>query len=389
MKDILEAMDQKIDRLEKQIKEVDETNIKASIKSKIADLESQGKTKPVMQIKKWVESGVRDYAIFEKGLALDGNTALYEAELNTDILEQAISNTAVLGAIGKRGTKNLDYRRTILTQRPGVQLTGENTGFSDIVETDASAYSSISADFTKIFSYPFLTRESISFGDVGVQANLLKLMAEDFSITIQNQILQGTGLGAGTKADPKNLKGICFAAIDRANSYTEALKPASTRARDIFAAVASGDAIGIGTDSNAIEANLYKLMLTVPERSQATSQFLMHPNTLSHLMRTLKDTQGRSLIKIELIENNGVWLRRINLFGANIILSDVMDEIGANNAAIVFGDFKAGYELLQPDQGSHMIQDPYTIPDTVRFYSDQWVGSIVADHQALAVLVCV
>ncbi|CZF78981.1 Phage capsid family protein [Grimontia celer] len=380
------AMDAKITDLESQV----QAQAKDTGASKLANIEGGKAEKPTeFKIKDWIESGQKDYGSFVKGLPLDGNAALFEAELNVTVLEQSIVNNAVLSAIGSRGTDNLDYRRTTLTQRPEALLTAENVSFTPIAETDAADYATIAGRFTKMFAFPRLTNEVLAQADVAVQANLLKLLSEQFSITMQDQVLHGDGTGAGTKADPNQLRGIVNACIDRANSYAAALMPAATRDRETFAALASGSANDIGADSEAIQANLYALMLTVPERSQATASFVMHQSTLSYLMQTLKDTQGRSLFDIETILQNGVWVRRISLFGANVILNETMDEIGTGNAPIIFGDLKAGYELLMPNQGAtNMIQDPYTIPDTVGFYQDAIFGSTVADHEAVAVLVC-
>ncbi|MBW3696460.1 phage major capsid protein [Vibrio sp. T187] len=345
----------------------------------------QQKQNKTFKIKEWVDSGVKDYSTFTKGLSLNGNEALYEADLNILVLEQSIVNNAILDAIGRRSTENLDYRRTVLTQRPEVQLTKENITFSAVSETTAADYASIAGLYTKAFAFPRLTNEVMKQGDVDVEGNLLKLLSEQFSITMQEQILHGDGLRDVDQN--QHLKGITNAAIDRANAYVEALKPAATRDRETFAAV-KANAADIGTSSSELEAFLYTLMLTVPERSQATSMFAMNQNTLSYLMQTLKDTQGRSLIQMELLQEKGVWVRRINLFGANIILNETIDDIGAGNAPIIFGDFKAGYELLTTGNGSHFVTDQVTIPDTVGFYQDMYFGSTVADHEALAVLVC-
>ncbi|EGU35572.1 major capsid protein, HK97 family protein [Vibrio ichthyoenteri ATCC 700023] len=393
MKDLIMAMDAKIEEIEAEVKAVKESNTKnINIDSPI-DMINGGSEKEATKahdFKGWMESGVKNYSEYTKGLPLNGNPALYEAELNTDVLEQAIVNNAILSAIGSRGTDNLDYRRTTLTTRPTALLTAENVNFTAVDETDAQEYATIAGRFTKMYAFPRLTSEVLSQSDVAVQSNLMKLLSEQFAITMQEEILHGDGTGAGTKDDPNHLRGITNAAIDRIGNYAEALQPAATRDRETFAAVASLDANGIGADAAAVEANLYTLMLTVPERSQATSQFAMNPNTLSYLMQTLKDTQGRSLFNIQnVLQDNGVWTRKISLFGANIILNETIDDIDAGNSPIIFGDFKAAYELLTPNNGSaNSIQDPYTIPDTVGFYVDQIFGSTVADHEALAVLVC-
>ncbi|WP_122033031.1 phage major capsid protein [Aliivibrio sp. EL58] len=364
---------------------------KKELRESRATVEKQDPREPKTKnflIKDFTNSGQKDYAQFKaqvKGLPLDGNTALYEETLNVEVLEQAIQNNAVLNAIGQRATTNLTYRRTVLTQRPQILLTKENTTFTAVSETDATNYSSISGLFTKAFAFPRLTNEVLEQSDADVESNLLKLLSEQFAITMQDQILHGDGTET---AGVQQLKGICNAAIDRANAYAEALKPSATRARDILAAV-KANAADIGTTAAEIEAFLYTLMLTVPERSQATSQFAMNENTLSFLMQNLKDTQGRSLINLEMIKDNGVWVRRINLFGATIILNETIDDIGAGNAPIIFGDFTAAYEMLKPSQGDHFLVDQYTIPDTVGYYQDMYFGSVVADHEALAVLVCV
>lgn len=379
--------------------------VMAEMQGKISDLEAtvkRGKfaaNDPVlktgeplkpMQVKQWIASGQREFSEFnksEKGLSLGGNeSALLEGELNTQILEQAIENDAVLRLIGKRGTENLDYRRTVLTQRPNVQLTKENTTFAAVNETDASDYDTIGSLFTKAYAFPKLTHEVLEQSDVDVESNLIKLLAEQFTVTIQDQILHGDGVD---NAGVQNLRGMANAMIDRANTFTEALKPAATRARDVLGAVKSEDADGIGDNAAAIEANLFKLMLNVPEKHQASSAFLMHPETLSFLMQNLKDADGRSLIDVEMVQDKGVWVRRVTLFGAQIVLNDTMDVIAANACPILFGNFAEGVELLTPSKGDHFIVDQYTIPDVVGFYKDMYFGSTVADHEAISALVCV
>lgn len=390
---LLEKASKNFEAQEKRITELEQVQLNKSRPDVLFTKEqtkANNKDLVVKNLENWINSGEKEYGSFaKKGLGFANNPALAlaEAELNANVIEQAIENSAILNAVGSRGTENLEYRRTVLSQRPNVKLTKENTSFSSVVETDASDYTTIDGQFVKAYSYPQITVETANFSEFQVAANLQKLVSEDHALTMQQQILHGTGIVNGDGIT--EIKGITNGFIDRANTYTEALKPASTRLRDVLAAVKSDAAADIGTTSTAVEANLYKLMLTVPERSQATASFAMNENTLSFLMQTLKDTQGRSLIQIELLEMRGVWVRRIQLFGAPIILNETIDDIGANNAPIIFGDFKAGVELLMPSMSTHMIQDPYTLPDVIKFYQSVWFGSTVADHEALAVLVCV
>lgn len=382
---------EKFDSVSDEIEEIknEVANMQAAPKAANGIATKETKKHKELHVKEMLLSGSKSYSEFvnTKGLVLDGNTSLYEAELDTRILEQSIVNSTILSGISAQGCENLDYRRTVLTQRPAVQLTKENVSFTDVVETQATDYSDIKASFTKLFAYPWFTHESLELSDVDVEGNLQKLIGEQFSITMQDQVLHGDGL---VDADGnQHLKGITNACIDRANAYVEALKPAATRQRDILAAVSTGVADGIGADAGAIKANLIKQMLTVPERSQANGKWYTHPNTLSFLMQELVDTQGRSLIDIQRFEQSyGVWVNRPTLFGFQIVLNEIIDEIGAGTAPIIFGDLKEAYTMLTPADSSHSVIDWYTLPDVTKFYYDRYMGSIVMDHEAVAVLVC-
>lgn len=389
-----EALGKAINKFETVTDEIEElknevANLSVSPKATQKEATKQDKPQKELHVKEMLLSGAKSYSDFvnTKGLALNGNASLYEAELDTRILEQAIVNSTILSGISAQSCENLDYRRTVLTQRPAVQLTKENVSFTDVVETQATDYSDIKATFTKMFAYPWFTHESMELSDVDVEGNLQKLIGEQFSITLQDQVLHGSGEVDGD--GNQHLKGITNACIDRSNAYVEALKPAATRARDILAAVSTGVADGIGATAQEIKANLIKQMLTVPERSQANGKWYVHPNTLSFLMQELVDTQGRSLIDIQRFEQSyGVWVNRPTLFGFQIVLNETIDEIGAGAAPIIFGDLKEAYTMLTPADSSHSVIDWYTLPDVTKFYYDRYAGSIVMDHEAVAVLVC-
>ncbi len=393
--EILCGMDAGIKGLESRLFDLEKKNFKPENKLKAFESEQAKTNGTNYKVKEWLKSGNKNFGDFhrsnnQKGLALNGNTALFESELNSTTLMQAINNTKVLDAFGTRATKNLEYRRTVLATRPqSPPLTFENIGFTAIDQTDAAVYTSINGRFTKSYGYVQMTNESINYSEVDVSAELFRLMQENQSLVLQQQLMFGTGNIGNGKANPTQLSGIFNHAIDRTNTYTKALLPDATRERDILKCLKTGTASDVGTTPAEILANLYNLSLAVHEQYQTNARWMMHPSTLSFLLQQLNGADDHSLFNYETVMVNGVWTRMVTLLGAEIILSQEMDEIGTSNAPIAFGDFAQAYEILIPSNAEMAITDPYTMPDTQLFYFDYYFGGTVVNNQAMATLVSV
>jgi len=114
--------------------------------------------------------------------------------------------------------------------------------------------------------------------------------------------------------------------------------------------------------------------------------YLDEPDTVAWTMcrttlaqvRKLKSTTGAPL----LIEGAGP---RPLLLGWPVELTSAMPEAGAANFPIAFGNWRAGYGIV--DRGAMRVDpDTFTAPGSVRFYIRRRVGGIVIDNRAIKLL---
>ena len=68
--------------------------------------------------------------------------------------------------------------------------------------------------------------------------------------------------------------------------------------------------------------------------------------------------------------------------GFPVAESEDMPEIAANATAIAFGDFRAGY-LVVDRVGVRVLRDPYSAKPYVLFYTTKRVGGGVQDVEAI------
>jgi HK97 family phage major capsid protein len=68
-----------------------------------------------------------------------------------------------------------------------------------------------------------------------------------------------------------------------------------------------------------------------------------------------------------------------------VIEAEDMPDIAADSYSIAFGDFKAGY-LVVDRQGVRVLRDPYSAKPYVLFYTTKRVGGGVQDFDAIKLL---
>jgi HK97 family phage major capsid protein len=141
--------------------------------------------------------------------------------------------------------------------------------------------------------------------------------------------------------------------------------------------VASGapGAFGGSDPSDAIVDLVYSL----GARYRANAVFVMNSKTAS-LIRKMKDAEGRFF-----------WAESLSLeqparlLGHRVVISEEMPDVAADACAIAFGDFRAGYTIVErPDL--RILRDPYSAKPHVQFYASQRVGGDVTDFSAIRLL---
>ena len=100
-------------------------------------------------------------------------------------------------------------------------------------------------------------------------------------------------------------------------------------------------------------------------------------------IRKLKDTEsGRYLWEPPL-----AGASTPTLLGYPVVISDDMPALvtGENSKAIIFGNFKEGYQIVDR-MGTRVLRDPYSAKPYVEFYVTRRLGGDVLNFEALKVV---
>tara|TARA_R110000764_G_scaffold62116_2_gene132268 strand:- start:1861 stop:3036 length:1176 start_codon:yes stop_codon:yes gene_type:complete len=121
------------------------------------------------------------------------------------------------------------------------------------------------------------------------------------------------------------------------------------------------------------------LIYTPKSQFRAGARFVMNRRTVS-AVRKLKDVDGRYLWQ------PGSGGEPATIMGYAVTEMEDMPDIGTDNAAIAFGDFRRGY-LIADRQGARVLRDPYSAKPYVLFYTTKRVGGGVQNFDAIKAMV--
>ena len=117
--------------------------------------------------------------------------------------------------------------------------------------------------------------------------------------------------------------------------------------------------------------------LRPPYRQGAT--WVMNSKTLA-TVRKFKDSTGAFLWQPSLISGNSDML-----LGYPVIEAEDMPDVASNSLSIAFGNFKAGYLIVERAETS-ILRDPYTNKPFVYFYATKRVGGCVSNSEAIKLM---
>jgi HK97 family phage major capsid protein len=141
--------------------------------------------------------------------------------------------------------------------------------------------------------------------------------------------------------------------------------------------VASGAAGGFAPSSPA--DRLIDLVYAPRAQYRPNGRFVMNRKTVS-AVRKFKDADG-----------NYIWQpatragETASLLGYRVTEIETMPDVGADSAAIAFGDFQRGY-LIVDRAGVRVLRDPYSAKPYVLFYTTKRVGGGVQNFDAIKVM---
>lgn len=134
-----------------------------------------------------------------------------------------------------------------------------------------------------------------------------------------------------------------------------------------------------GTAGNFTGDNLIDLIYATKKGYRNGAVFMM-TNLTQAKARKFKDNDGNYLWQ------PGLQLGQPStLLGYGIEENEDMPEVAADSNAVLFGNFKRGY-LIVDRMGTRVLRDPYTNKPYVSFYTTKRTGGMLLDSNAIKVL---
>lgn len=219
-------------------------------------------------------------------------------------------------------------------------------------ETNTNDIDLISIPVHELHASPYLTQKIIDDGTVDVEAWHQAKVTEKFGRLEATAFVSGDGV--------KRPKGIL--------SYT---------AGDGFDKL---EQVNLGNATLFTADGLIGLQNSLLEDFQANASWLSRRENVSDI-RKLKAGDGHYLLSLA-SGLEGAF--PMSLLGKPVRFDPNIPATGANALAIVYGDFKRGYLILDRI-GIRVLRDPYTTKGKVIFYTTKRVGGGVRQFQALKI----
>lgn len=291
------------------------------------------------------------------GTASAGGYAVPE-ELSRDIekLERLFSPVRDLVKVVPTGRS--DYKELISIGGTTSGWVGESGTRS---ETETSALREKAPTHGELYAYPQASEWSLDDMFFDVAGWLTEEVSEEFAIQESTAILSGNGTNKPTGM----LNTTPTTATDSASPLRD------EDAYQYIASAASPDAI--------LPDTLLDLVYAVNTRYRSNASFAMNSLTTG-AVRKLKDANDQYLWAPGLAVGEPD-----RLLGYAHVTWEQMDDVGANNFPVGFGNWRRAY-LLNEITGMRMTVDQVTNPGFVRFFIRRREGGIVLNNNAVKFL---
>ena len=140
---------------------------------------------------------------------------------------------------------------------------------------------------------------------------------------------------------------------------------------------------GVAGGWPATDAAIYDLLVTTTFKLKAghrqNARWVMAAAGCERL-RKLKDAQNQPIWQPSMAAGQPPML-----LGFPVTEAEDMPVVAANSLSLAFGDFNAGYCVVDRI-GIRMLRDPFTNKPNVQFYSTKRVGGMLLDSEAIKVV---
>lgn len=256
-----------------------------------------------------------------------------------------------------------DYKKLVRTSRPSSGWVGETEARP---ETSTPSLAALSPFWGEEYANPAASQQSLDDVFFNVEEWLAEAVAEEFMMQEGDSFTKGNGV--------KKPKGIL--------SYATSLDVDGVRAFGTLQHVVTGAAGGFLAPSATVSPAdcLLSLVYSIKARHRAAGIFMMNKKSLE-TVRKFKDA----------VDGQFIWQRGAaagqpsTLLGFPIEENEDFPDIGAGAFPIAFGNFKAGYQIVDRF-GIRVLRDPFTNKPYVHFYSTKRTGGHLIDSEAVKLL---
>jgi HK97 family phage major capsid protein len=300
-------------------------------------------------LRKGVEEGL--VGLEQKALSVDSDPDggyLVTGSLSEKIVSTITETSPMrkVAAVAEISTDSLDVIED--TSDAGAGWTSEGASVSD---TSTPQFSKKTIYVHELYAQPKATQKLIDDAAIDIEGWLAARVAEIFGIKENTAFVSGDGVGK-----PRG-----FTTYAAGTSWGQ------------IEQVHSGGASTLTADS------LVNLYYSLKEDYAARGSFLMNRATVQ-TVRLLKDANDQYLWQPGLSAG-----APDTLFGAPVYQAADMEDVGANNLPIAFGDFSAGYQIVDRT-GIRVLRDPFTDKPFVKFYTTKRVGGDVVNFEAIKLM---
>ncbi len=240
----------------------------------------------------------------------------------------------------------------------GATWAGETTAPS---ETAAPKLAALRIPAHDIIAEPKATQRLLEDSSIDIGTWLVDKVIDKFSRTEAAAFINGDGV-----LKPRGFLTYPVAATADATRPWGTIEYVPSGASGAFAGTDPGDA-------------LVTLVYALKADYRARAVWLMSRD-MARRVRQFKDEQGQYL-----------WAQGLEagqpdrLLGFPVHYAEDMPALGANSLSIAFGDFMAGYTIVDR-LGVTVLRDPFTAKPYVKFYTRKRVGGAVNNFEAIKVM---
>jgi HK97 family phage major capsid protein len=310
-------------------------------------------------VRKGVETGLKEIErkAVQVGVNADGGFALPE-EIAAEIQARLVDITPMRQLCTVVPVSTADYKRLIDIRGTTSGWVGETAART---ETSTPQLAERPAFMGEVYANPMVTQQSLDDLFFNVEQWVAASVSTEFARQEGNAFVVGNGTNR-----PKGFLNYTTAATADGVRADLQLQHVNTGVSADFAASNKADV-------------LINLVYALKAGHRAGAAWMTNKAILGEL-RGFKDTTGQYLWQPGLVAG-----QPSQLCGYPVYESEDMPAKAANSLSLAFGNFRAGYCIVDR-VGVTTLRDPYTNKPYVGFYTTKRVGGMVLDSEAIKVV---